>query len=145
MGRDFTDLKDGDQIEPFHFNQVYAELRRIRKLKGVDRVLVAGMTDGQSVPTIEVYHPPLGYVGVAGNGGISASINSVVGTGTVQILQANGTTLQNAQILALSVYNPARDTANGTMLGSIEEGKRVWIQQDGFGNWYVAPLECNEP
>ncbi len=144
MGRDFVDLKDGDRLEPYHINIIYKELRRLRKTQGDTFIHVEGMNDGDGVPTITGTFPRIGYLAVA-NGTISAAVNSAVGTGSVQVLMANGNSLINAQISEIAVYNPARDTANGTVLGEISSGKRVWIQKDGFGQWYVAPLECEDP
>src|SRR6185437_7405163 len=49
------DLKDGDALEPYHFNAAYRELRRWQKLKGVLPVVVEGAEgdDGPSVWLME--------------------------------------------------------------------------------------------
>jgi hypothetical protein len=150
MSRDFVDLKDGDRIAPYHFNQIYDELRRWRKIRGSGYVSVNGAKDGTSVPSIDITLPRDRYVAVAGNSGISASVNSTVGTGSVIIHQRVDTelvevTANGVSLTELTVYNAARDTANGTVLGSIAEGKRVWIERDAFGDYWVGPLECEDP
>jgi hypothetical protein len=150
MARDFIYMKDGDQIAPYHFNQIYDELNRWRKLRGSGHVSVNGAKDGTSVPSIDVTIPRDGYVCVAGNGGISAAVNSTVGSGSAIIYQRDGSSLveltaNGASLTELTVYNAARDTANGTVLGSISAGTRVWVQRDAFGDYWVAPLECEDP
>ncbi len=142
MARDFVDVKDGDRLEPFHINQIYKELRRLRKLRGSVHVQVDGMQDPDGVPQISVVFPPGGWLAVA-NGTITASVGNTVGTGTVTILQLNGNSVQAAQVNNLTVKNPTRDV--GTVPGEISDGKRVWVQKDGFGDFWVAPLECEDP
>lgn len=48
---DFPDLKDGDPLEPIHFNAIYDELRRWRKLSAAAPLAVDG-ADGDGGPVV---------------------------------------------------------------------------------------------
>lgn len=140
MGRDFVDLKDGDVLEPYHINQIYKELRRLRKLKGSARVIVRGMQDGESVPEIDIALPPSGFIGVA-NGAIAPRVNSTVGSGSVIIKQISGNSLTNAQVSEVTAYNVSANTM--TSGNGITNGAYVWVQRDAFGAMVVSPFECD--
>jgi hypothetical protein len=53
MPEDFPHLEDGDALEPWHLNVVYAELRRWRKLKGAEGLDVDG-AEGGDAPTVRL-------------------------------------------------------------------------------------------
>ena len=47
MSREFEPLEDGDRLEPFHLNIIYAELRRLRKMKAAPPLVLRGMDSDQ--------------------------------------------------------------------------------------------------
>jgi hypothetical protein len=52
MPQDFPELQDGDQLEPWHLNVIYDELRRLRLLKGAGTLQVNQPRSG-GPPVIE--------------------------------------------------------------------------------------------
>lgn len=141
MARDFVDLNPGETLEPYHINMIYAELRRWRKIRGGTGVRLSGTTDQDSVPEISVLFPKVGFVGVA-NGDITARVGSTPGTGTVTVKQLDtDDELIDAQVTDIEVYNASVNTMTSGQ--GIDDGQYVWVQRDGFGRWWVAPLECS--
>jgi hypothetical protein len=59
MPSDLPTLHDGDLLEPWHLNVIYAELKRWRKLRGVTPIAVNG-ADSDAAPTLHIdITPPM--------------------------------------------------------------------------------------
>lgn len=57
MPEDFPTLRDGDILQPWHFNILFAEARRWRKLRGAPPISVSS-NDGDGTPLIEFTDTP---------------------------------------------------------------------------------------
>ena len=59
MGKDadFPDLADGEPLEPLHFNVIYDELRRWRKMTAAPPLAVSG-ADGDGTPFVYLSEVP---------------------------------------------------------------------------------------
>jgi hypothetical protein len=133
MPREFDDLKDGTELEPFHLNIIYRELRRLRKMTASPPLVLEGMESSVSAPLLRGSQIPRAGLGQA-NGDITARSGTTPGAGTVDIWQNNAGTLE-----------ATGDTVDVANVGiAITDGKFVWWQEnDDDGETYVAPLECS--
>lgn len=62
---EFPDLDDGDELEPYHFNVIYDELRRWRKLSAAAPLVVDG-ADGDDSPVIYLVEQPSFFIKLTG-------------------------------------------------------------------------------
>lgn len=133
MPREFDDLKDGTELEPFHMNIIYRELRRLRKMTAAPPLVLDGMESSVSAPMLRGPAAGRGGLGKA-SGAITARSGTTPGTGTVDIWQNNAGTLE-----------ATGDSVDVVNVGiAISSGKYVWWQEDDeTGDMYVAPLECS--
>ena len=59
MPREFEELRDGDKVEPYHFNIIYRELRRLKRMTAVPPLALDGM-QGDSPPSLKCFlQPPI--------------------------------------------------------------------------------------
>lgn len=131
MPREFDDIKDGTVIEPYHFNIIYRELRRLRKMTAGGNIAISGMDSSTSPPSIYMVSGMTGSLGKS-NGTITAGSTNTFGTGNVLFYYRDGST-PTLTGQSETVYNVSN---------SISTDKWVWVQKDKFGTWFVAPLEC---
>jgi hypothetical protein len=132
MPREFDDLKDGTELEPFHLNIIYRELRRLRKMTAAPPLVLEGMESSVSAPLLR--GPAAGRGGLGkSNGDIPARSGTTPGVGTVDVWQNNAGTLE-----------ATGDSVDVVNVGiAIPDDKYVWWQEsDDDGDTYVAPLEC---
>jgi hypothetical protein len=131
MPQDFADVADGDAIEPHHLNDVYAELRRWRRLEG-DGLVVVNHADGATTP------PHLSWGGGAilypafvGASNIAARSGSTPGSGTVTLQEFDGTSfVAGAGVTAFNSWSQA-----------VTAGKLCWVFWFS-GAWWVLPWDC---
>lgn len=133
MPREFDDLKDGTELEPFHLNIIYRELRRLRKMKASPPLVLDGMESSISTPLLWSASTDSGTPGKA-SGDISAASGDTPGTGTVAIWEYDGSTMVDT--------GDTEDVLNLDTL--ISDGKYVWIQPGPDGQFYVSPMQCED-
>lgn len=119
MPHEFPKLRDGDILEPWHFNILYDEARRWRKLRGVPPINVLG-ANSDGTPTIELTGTPPIFARITGGGGAYAWEEVTIGPG--RVLATTGITGSVAQ------GNPAyeRQTGDATLTadGTVYELRR---------------------
>lgn len=131
MPRDFDDIRDGTQLEPYHLNIIYRELRRLRKMTAAPPLALDSMTSTTSPPFLWSTGSSRSGLGKA-NGNITARSGTTAGTGTVDVWD-NSTGVLAATGDSVDVLNVGAQIASG---------KYVWFEEDESGDIYAAPLEC---
>lgn len=134
MAQDFPRIKDGDKIEPYHFNMIYDELTRLRKMKFRGPVSTTGMDSASGPPVVTIFPGASGQLAITSSS-ITARSGTTPGTGTVTPLEYNGNTMGNTGADDLTVYLYA--TGNG-----INSAAYCWIEMDSSGYWWIVSAEC---
>ena len=116
---DFPDLKDGDPLEPVHFNAAYEELRRWRKLTAAPPLVVDG-ADGDQPPVVWLAEMPPFFIQLTG------TYSS--GYPWKEVLIGPGRAVQNANITGgPSTGDPAFERQTGdttlTVDGTVYEAR----------------------
>jgi hypothetical protein len=119
------DFKRGDRLEAAHLKEIVRRLNKLENIKGSGRI----QTRGGQIAYVEGVTSSLGVA----SGTITARSGTTLGGGTVNFYWRNPSGSLEATGQIETVYNPC---------AVISDGKYVWAQQDSFGDWYVAPLEC---
>jgi hypothetical protein len=110
MPRDFPDLKDGDQLEPWHLNCIYDELRRWRRAKGTGGVTVTG-ADGGGDPRISGDSAPGLRFAVVGSSAIAhASSSTAPSSGSGTLVTFSGGAISTTGI-AVKLWNYKTDAS----------------------------------
>jgi len=133
-----TPVKRGDVLQAELLNRMQAELARLGKIRGGAGLSVRQGGGGLQLTSLD---PNNRYLAVA-NGNISARSGTTPGTGNVDVCWINpsGPTITNIGP-TIAVYNPSSSTMTSGQ--GIDSGQYCWIEQDPFGSWIVAPLECS--
>ena len=130
--------KRGDPWRAEDVQAIVAELKRIGNIRGGAGVQVRQGAGGTQLTAVG---PNTAYLGVA-----TADIAPAAGTtpgGPVDVtlwwIDTAGPTMGTLGI-TVSAYNPSTFTQTGGK--TVKSGQKCWVQQDPFGVWMVAPLEC---
>lgn len=134
MAERFPHMKSGTEITPYHFNIIYRELNRLRKMKFFGPVHTSGIDSTESTPEVWVLDQdggPLAYT----SSGITARSGTTLGTGTA--------TIQNIDAGSLvASADPAADVDVVNFSGTaIDAGKYVMLTQYQ-GYYVVTAVEC---
>jgi len=134
MPRDFPELKDGDQLEPFHLNIIYRELRRWRKSVFVPPIIIDGLTSSDTPPVFRIGRGPQNYRGVVTTAIPTGTISTPSTTGVVTLYNWDGAN-STAGETGVQVLN------DFTLSASIAVGKVVRLQLIDGALWFVQ-AEC---
>lgn len=108
------------------------ELMDVRGGEGINVLRMGGRVSISAIPRIDRYS------GVA-TSDFAALSGSTPGTGTVQVYWYDGTNWADAGITVNAINVSTTTMTSGN---SIDGGMAVWVAQDPFGTWYVAPMDC---
>jgi len=140
MARDFTDLKDGDTLAPYHLNIIYRELRRLRKMTVGPPLSLRGMDGNESPPQLDLLRNTRGSLAVA-NGAITARSGTTPGTGNVDLyyLDVTSNTLTDYGETIAVYYASSKTMTSGN---GIDSGMYCWVEWDADQIAWVGPLDC---
>lgn len=130
-------LARGDVFTAERLAAIEEELRRLGNFSGGAGIVARQSKGGLQISAVQ---PNTRYLAVA-SGDITPRSGSTAGTGQVdrQYIDSTGAIASTGEAL-LDVLNPSSSTmATGK---SILTGLYCWVEQDCFGTWIVAPLEC---
>lgn len=134
-----TPLRSGDVLLADRINEIEAELGRLANIRGGAGVEVRRDKYGVQITGIQSDNRWL----CKADGAISPRSGTAAGTGTVKVchIAPDGTIAETGT--SLDVFNPSESEM--TSGAGIDDGLYCWAEQDPFGTWLVAPLECPPP
>ncbi len=143
-------LKDGDAVEPWMFNYIFAELERWRNVVAVPPVMIEN-AEGEHPPVFMVNEGSGDAQLAVTNGTITAAVDDAGGctdSGTLlQTTPGSGSVYPMAYNGTCLVADTSKPTISvlsfSTTTGGIPGGTNVWIQlNDNDGQWYVTSVNC---
>lgn len=133
MAHELVDLKDGDAIEPRHFNAIHAVLRQILRLSAAAPLSLSGWTaSGGEAPTLALIAPVAGAI-VLTTTEIPAASGGTYGEGEGVLLGDTGTTLASTA---------TKVVVKNLTVKRILTGKRVLCLSALGSYWVVTPQAC---
>ena len=127
-------LKDGDAVEPWMFNYIFAELERWRNVICIPPVMIED-AEGESPPVFSVDAQSSASLAIT-NGTVTARVTTTPGSGAFNFVNLNGTTLTTDTSGTTACFNFSSTT------GGIATGTYVWVEQDPAGNWWITSVDC---
>lgn len=134
MARDLVDLKDGDAIEPRHFNVIHAELRRLRRFRVAPPLALSGWEGGGDSPLLALMAPTSAVL-VLTTTELTAASGATYGTGEGYLLGDDGTDLASAEVKVKLKNLTDR---------SVLTNKRILCVPALGSLWFVLPQSCDD-
>lgn len=132
MPRSFPRIQDGEAIQPWHFNILYSEVERFRKMRGSGLIAIQN-ADGHLPPLITLGGITMGKIGKA-SGSIGARSGATYGTGLFRIQDDSGTGLTDGE----NIPYPCKNLLN-KQIASGAYMKLDWVDESW---WVVAVGDC---
>lgn len=134
---DTRNVRPGDPVTAALWNAVQDALRRLEGIRGGPGIDVRRSKGGLQIAAVQ----PANRCLAVAIGAIPPRSGTTPGAGQVdrQWVASDGVLASTGEP-PLDVVNPSASTM--TAGAGIDDGLYCWVEQDAYGAWIVAPLEC---